>query len=132
MNTSPISFSLRLALKIITLVIFGYWGWCVNKGMLQYAAVIALPLIAASLWSAFSTVNYPPLVLVKVPGIVKLLTEWVLFSLAVLALFSLRCFTQGVILGILIKVQYVLSYERTWAMIRNKPTGFKEKGTGVS
>ena len=121
MNTNPINLAVRFLLEIAMLIILGYWGWHLSPGWARYAAALGLPVIAATLWGVFRIPNDPKPAPVEVPGIVRLLLEWVLFGSAVLALFSLGYFTLSLVMAITVKLHYIVSYDRTWAMLRNKP-----------
>jgi len=121
MNTNPINLAVRFLLEIAMLIILGYWGWHLSPGWTQYVAALGLPIIAATLWGVFRIPNDPKPAPVEVPGIVRLLLEWVLFGSAVLALFNLGYFTLSLAMAITVKLHYIISYDRTWAMLRNKP-----------
>ena len=128
MNTNPLNLALRFLLEIVMLVTLGYWGWHTNSGWMQYAAALGLPIIAAVLWGVFRIQNDPKPAPIEVPGIVRLLIEWLLFGATVLALYSLGHFTWSVIVAITVKLHYIVSYDRTWAMLRNRPyKGFVKK-----
>lgn len=128
MNTNPVNLAVRFLLEIIMLVTLGYWGWHANSGWLQYAAAAGLPITAAVLWGVFRIQNDPKPAPVEVPGMVRLLIEWVLFGATVLALYNLGHFTLSIIIAVTVKLHYIISYDRTWAMLRNKPyEGFLKK-----
>jgi hypothetical protein len=121
MNTNPINLAVRFLLEIAMLIIIGYWGWCITTGWMQYAAALMLPVTAAVLWGVFRIQNDPKPAPVEVPGIVRLLLEWVLFGSAILALFSLGYYTLSLVMAIIVKLHYIVSYDRTRAMLLNKP-----------
>jgi hypothetical protein len=121
MNTNPINLAVRFLLEIAMLITFGYWGWHITRGWMQYTAALAFPVIAAVLWGVFRIQNDPKAAPVEVPGLVRLLLEWALFGGAVLALFNLGHFTLSLVMAIIVKLHYIASYDRTWAMLRNKP-----------
>ena len=121
MNTNPINLAIRFLLEIAMLIVLGCWGWHIAAGWMQYATALILPVIAATLWGVFRIPNDPKPAPVEVPGIVRLLLEWLLFGSAVLALFSLGHFTLSLVMAIIVKLHYIISYDRTWAMLRNKP-----------
>ncbi|SHN19424.1 YrdB family protein [Mucilaginibacter sp. OK098] len=128
MNTNPINLAVRFLLEIAMLIILGCWGWHTSAGWMRYAAALILPVIAATLWGVFRIQNDPKPAPVEVPGIVRLLLEWVLFGSAIFALFSLGYFTLGIVMTIIVKLHYIVSYDRTWAMLQNKPyMGFINK-----
>jgi hypothetical protein len=121
MNTNPINLAIRFLLEIVMLIVLGYWGWHVTNGWLQYVAAAGLPVIAATLWGVFRIQNDPKPAPVEVPGIVRLLLEWFLFGFAILALYTLGHVQLSIIMAIIVKLHYIVSYDRTWAMLRNKP-----------
>jgi len=76
----------------------------------------------------FRIQNDPRPAPVEVPGIARLLLEWALFGAAVLALFDMGYYIAGIVMGLLLKVHYILSYDRTWVMLQNKPyEGFTKR-----
>lgn len=121
MNTNPINLAIRFLLEIVMLIVLGCWGWHIADGWMRYAAALMLPVTAATLWGVFRIPNDPKPAPLEVPGIVRLLLEWLLLGCAVLALFSLGYFTLSLVMAIIVKLHYVVSYDRTWAMLRNKP-----------
>ncbi|MES2111118.1 MAG: YrdB family protein [Bacteroidota bacterium] len=128
MNTNPINLAVRFLLELAMLIILGYWGWHLANGLTQYALAAGLPIVAAMLWGTFRIQNDPKPAPVEVPGIVRLLLEWLLFGAAVFALYDLRYFTLSIILAVILTLHYIISYDRTWAMLRNKPyDGFLKK-----
>jgi len=128
MNTNPINLAVRFLLELAMLVILGYWGWHLANGLTRYALAAGLPIVAATLWGVFRIQNDPKPAPVEVPGIIRLLLEWLLFGAAVFALYNLRYFTLSVILAVILTLHYIISYDRTWAMLRNKPyDGFLKK-----
>jgi hypothetical protein len=128
MNTNPINLAVRFLLEIAMLIIIGYWGWCITTDWMQYAAALLLPVTATVIWGVFRIQNDPKPAPVEVPGIVRLLLEWVLFGSAIFALFSLGYYTLGLVMAIIVKLHYIVSYDRTFAMLQNKPyEGFVNK-----
>jgi len=128
MNTNPVNLAIRFLLEIAMLIAFACWGWHLTGGWPRYAATGGLPLIAATLWGVFRIQNDPKPAPVEIPGVLRLLMEWALFGAAVLALLDLGYFKLGICMGVTLKVHYIVSYDRTWAMLRNKPyNGFIKK-----
>jgi len=121
MSTNPINLAIRFLLEIAMLIALGLWGWHLDAGWLRYAAMIVVPLLAATLWGVFRIQNDPKPAPVEIPGTARLLLEWALFGLAILALFNTGHFLAGIVMGIVVKLHYIFSYDRTWAMLRNKP-----------
>ena len=121
MNNNPINLAIRFFLEIVMLIILGCWGWHLSEIWIRYIAVIGLPLLAAVLWGAFRIDNDPKPAPIAIPGILRLLLELGLFGLATSALYDLRYPKLAVVMGIIIILHYTVSYDRTWAMLRNKP-----------
>jgi hypothetical protein len=121
MNTNPINLAVRFLLEITMLITFACWGWQSATGWIRYAAAPGIPLLAAILWGVFRIQNDPKPAPVAIPGIARLLLEWTLFGLTVLALFSMGQFLAGIVIAVVVKLHYIFSYDRTWAMLRNKP-----------
>ena len=126
MNTNPINLAVRFLLEIAMLIALGYWGWYATTGWLQYLSAIGLPSIAATLWGVFRIQNDPKPAPVEVPGMVRLLLEWSLFGFAIWALYKSGHVQLSIIMAIVVKIHYIVSYDRIWAMLRNKTyQGFK-------
>jgi hypothetical protein len=125
MNTNPINLAVRFLLEIAMLIIFGYWGWHLAGSWQRYVAAPVLPILAATLWGVFRIQNDPRRAPVEIPGIVRLLLEFILFGTAVYFLYDLGYVRLSRIMLIITIAHYLVSYDRTWAMLRNKPyTGF--------
>ncbi|HZX58226.1 MAG TPA: YrdB family protein [Mucilaginibacter sp.] len=121
MNTNPANLALRFLLEIIMLIVFGYWGWHLAGNWERYIAAPGLPILAAVLWGVFRIQNDPKPAPVEVPGIVRLLLELGLFGAAVYFLYDLNYIQLSWIMAIIVGIHYMVSYDRTWAMLRNKP-----------
>jgi hypothetical protein len=125
MNKNPINLAVRFLLEIVILIAFAMWGWHLFVGWERYITTLILPVIAATLWGVFRIPNDPGSAPVKTPGIIRLFMELGLFALAVWILYTLNYITLSYIIAAIVIVHYLVSYDRTWAMLRNKPyTGF--------
>jgi hypothetical protein len=128
MNTNPVNLAVRFLLEIVMLIALGCWGWHLQGTWLRYVAVIGLPVTAAVLWGVFRIPNDPKSAPVAVPGIIRLLLEWLLFGFAVWALYDLGYMKLAMTINAVVILHYIVSYDRTWAMLRNKPyNGFINK-----
>jgi len=128
MNTNPINLALRFLLEIAMLGIVGYWGWHLSGTWIRYIAAPGLPLVAAMLWGVFRIQNDPKPAPVEVPGIVRLLLELFLFGFAGWALYDLGYVSWALAMTTIVALHYLISYDRTWAMLQNKPyNGFAGK-----
>jgi hypothetical protein len=103
------------------LIIFGCWGWHLSETYVRYIAVISLPLLAAVLWGVFRIPNDPKPAPVVIPGILRLILELGLFAFAAWALCDIGYSKSAVIIAVIVILHYLVSYDRTWAMLRNKP-----------
>ncbi len=121
MNTNPINLAVRFLLEITMLIIFTYWGWHLADNWVRYIAAPGIPLLAAVLWGVFRIPNDPKAAPVAIPGTLRLLLELMLFGFAIYALFDLGEARCGQIMTIIVILHYLVSYDRTWAMLRNKP-----------
>lgn len=121
MNTNPINLTLRFLLEVTMLIALGYWGWHLTGGWAKYIAAVGLPIVAAVLWGVFRIPNDPKAAPVAIPGIVRLLLEWGLFGFAVWAIYDLGYAKCTLLMAIIVVLHYAVSYDRTWAMLRNKP-----------
>jgi hypothetical protein len=121
MNTNPLNLALRFLLELVMLGVIGYWGYHRFAGWQGIAAAIAFPALAAVLWGVFRIPNDPKPAPVAVPGPLRLLLEWALFAWAVWALEDLGYDTWACLLAGVLVAHYLISYDRTMAMLRNKP-----------
>jgi hypothetical protein len=121
MNTNPINLALRFLLEIAMLIILGCWGWHFTTMWVHVVYAVVFPVAAATLWGVFRIPNDPKPAPVAIPGVLRLLLELALFGLAVWALFIMQCPQTGYIMAAIVVLHYIASYDRTWAMLRNKP-----------
>lgn len=121
MNANPLNLSLRFLLEIVMLISLVCWGLHITDNWIRYLLAILMPVIAATLWGVFRIPNDPKPAPVVTPGLIRLLLEWALFSAAAWGLYYSGyrelCFILVGVTGI----HYVISYDRTWAMLQNKP-----------
>jgi hypothetical protein len=121
MNTNPINLAVRFLLELIMLFVLYLWGWHLGAGWLQYVYAILFPVAAATLWGIFRIQNDPKPAPVETSGIVRLLLELGLFALTVSGLRDLGYSTAGWIIAAIVIIHYLVSYDRTWVMLQNKP-----------
>ncbi|HWV69420.1 YrdB family protein [Chitinophaga sp.] len=128
MNTHPVNLMVRFLLEILMLVILGYRGWHLGEGWLSYVLALAFPLCAAVLWGVFRIPNDPKPAPVAIPGVARLLLEFLLFGAAVWSLASLRYLHGSIALAVVVIIHYAVSWDRTLVMLQNKPyNGFAGK-----
>lgn len=128
MNTNPINLTVRFLLEIAMLMILAYWGWHLFTDAVHFVTAIGLPVAAAVLWGIFRINNDPKPAPVAIPGILRLLFELGLFALSVWILSNMHYNKTAFVFGAIVIIHYIVSYDRTWAMLRNKPyNGFTKK-----
>lgn len=125
MNTNPINLAVRFLLELVMLAVLAWWGYHRFPAMAGIAAAIAFPVAAAVLWGVFRIPNDPRPAPVATPGPLRLLLEWALFGWAVWALHDSGYDTLAWLMAGMLVAHYLVSYDRTVAMLRNRPyTGF--------
>ena len=98
-----------------------YWGWTQQAGVVRVISAIGLPIVAAALWYIFAVPDEPhrrgeaP---VAVPGTVRLVLELALFAFAAWGLYNAGAKQLSWIMGVVVLVHYVISYDRVGWLIR--------------
>ena len=122
MGSHPLNLILRFLLELTALVTLGIWGWQYGDGSwLGYVLAAGLPILAAVVWGVFNVPNDPsrsgkaPVV---VPGIIRLTIELMLFALAIWALYDLSYTRYSWILGVVVIMHYIASYDRILWLIK--------------
>jgi hypothetical protein len=103
------------------LIALACWGLHITENWTRYILALAIPVIAAILWGIFRIPNDPKPAPVVTRGVIRLLLEWFLFSLAVWGLYACGYIQLSIIMAVVVLLHYIVSYDRTWAMLRNKP-----------
>jgi hypothetical protein len=118
----PLNLAIRFLLEIAALVALGVWGWRYgNETWLKSILALGLPIIAAAIWGIFNVPNDPsrsgaaPIV---VPGIVRLTLELLIFALATLVLYNLDYPSLSWLLGSILILHYLVSYDRILWLIK--------------
>ena len=111
---------LRFLLEIVSLIIYGYWGFIQDIVPLNYVLMIALPVIVAIVWGVFRVPDDPsssgnaPIV---VPGIVRLLFELAIFVCVSVLLYISGLILIAIVFIIVVIIHYGFSYKRiTWLL----------------
>jgi hypothetical protein len=121
MNKNPINLAVRFLLEIVMLAVLSLWGWHLFIGWPKYLAAVVFPTIAAILWGVFRIPNDPNPAPVEIPGLMRLFLELMLFGLGVYGLYFMGYKMLSSALAIVTVLHYLVSYDRTWVMLRNKP-----------
>jgi hypothetical protein len=121
MGSHPANLVLRFLLETCGLVALGYWGYQQTEGPLRYLLALGTPLAAAFIWGTFRVPEDPTQggkVTVRIPGLLRLALELAFFSAAVWALFSSNQPILASILGVIIAIHYLISYDRISWLVR--------------
>ncbi len=120
MGSHPINLMIRFILELMALVSVGFWGWKSNEGILQYILGIGLPILMTIIWGTFAVPDDPSRsgkAPVPVSGLIRLLLEFTFFALAVWALHDLQQDKLSYILGGIVIIHYIVSYDRiSWLL----------------
>ena len=118
MSNHPINLTLRFLLELAALAAMAYWGWTMHGGIGRGVWVVGLPLVAAFLWGTFRVPGDPGKAPVPVSGPVRLLLEVVFFGAAVEFLAAAGHEDLSLILGGVILLHYLASYDRVIRLLR--------------
>lgn len=120
MGKHPLNLGLRFLLELAALFAMGYWGWTQHTGLARFLWAVGLPLVFSVAWGTFRVPGDPGPAPVAVPGVVRLLLETVFFGVAVWSLYASGRESWALVLGLLLLIQYGLSYDRILWMIRRE------------
>lgn len=122
MGSHPINLLFRFLLELLALAALGFWGFKQNEGWLGFILLLVIPFGAAVIWGVFNVPNDPsrsgnaPVV---VPGLVRLLIEFGFFGFAVWCLYDAGQIRLSGILGGLVIIHYLFSFDRIkWLLSR--------------
>lgn len=112
MASHPVNLAVRFLLELAALLAMGVWGGRQADGWLRFILALGVPLIAAALWGVFRVPDDPGSAPVAVPGVVRLALELVFFGFATWALYDIGATNSSWVLGIVVVVHYIISYDR--------------------
>jgi hypothetical protein len=115
MGSHPINLAIRFLLELIALFAMGLWGWHYSEGWLRLVLALSIPILAAAIWGTFAVLDDPSRsggAPVPVSGIVRLAIEAAVFIAAVWALNSVGYSRASWILGVIVVIHYLVSYDR--------------------
>jgi len=112
MAHNPLNLALRFLLEIVGLVALGYWGWHQGEGFWRFVLALLLPLVAAALWGTFRVPDDPGKAPVPIPGWLRLVLEFLYFTLSAAALLSALSVASGLTFGLVVLAHYAVSYDR--------------------
>ena len=123
MGSHPLNLMLRFLLELAVLVASGIWGWNQFDGWLRFVVAIGIPIVLAAIWGVFAVPNDPSRsgkAPVPVPGWFRLIIEMLFFCFGTYVLYDLGWKTSGLIMGGLVILHYVCSFDRLeWLLYDN-------------
>jgi hypothetical protein len=115
LGSHPFNLAIRFLLEIAALICIGIWGWNQNDSWIRYILTPGLPALIGAIWGIFAVPGDPSRsgkAPVPVSGIVRLFIELSIFVLAAWALYDMNYQRLAWIIGILVSIHYLVSYDR--------------------
>jgi hypothetical protein len=99
--------ALRFLLELCALVALGYWGFKTGGGLLAKIVLgISAPLVAAVVWGVFVSPQAP----VRLPGVLVLILQVLVFGSAAAALVATGHRTLALAFAVIVVINAVLMY----------------------
>ena len=99
--------TLRFPLELCTLIALGYWGFKTgSRAIAKVSLGIGCPLVAAVVWGVFVAPRAP----VKLPGILFLLLQVLVFGSAAVALAATGQRTLALVFAVVVVINAILMY----------------------
>ncbi len=119
MSNHPMNLAVRFLLELLAMAALAMWGWTQHAGVLRFVWAVGLPLLAAVLWGVFRVDGDPNKAPVRVPGLLRLLIEALIFGGAVWCIYAAGYNTLASVFGLVVLAHYVVSYDRIqWLLQR--------------
>jgi hypothetical protein len=118
----PGMLGLRLVLELAALVGFGYWAWWAADGVLRYLAVVAVPLLVATVWGVFATpgdASRSGRTMVATRGPVRLALELTVFFGGAAALDAAGARIPAMVFAVVLVAYHAASSARVGWLLRN-------------
>ena len=122
MGSHPVNLAVRFLLELTALTATGIWGWRQTDDWIRFVLAFGIPILLAAIWGTFAVPKDPSRsgkAPVAVPGIIRLAIELTFFAFAVWALQDIGFTRLSWIIGILVAVHYIISYNRIMWLIKN-------------
>jgi hypothetical protein len=122
MGYHPVNLGFRFILEMIALDSFGLQGWRLGSGWTRFVFAAVFVLIAAALWGVFRVpgdASHSGEAPVQVPGLVRLILELGIFSVAVYFFYLAGQPTPAILFGVSVALHYLLSWDRVLWLIRS-------------
>ncbi|MBT3250845.1 MAG: YrdB family protein [Candidatus Marinimicrobia bacterium] len=120
MGSNPLNLLIRFLLELTALIALGFWGWRNGEGAFRYALAIIIPVIIAAVWGTFAVPDDPSRsgsAPIAVAGYLRLAIELTVFCLAIWALYDTKFVKSSWIMGAVVAVHYMVSYDRIMWLI---------------
>ena len=122
MGSHPINLLFRFLLEMLAFVSIGFWAYQQSESWPGLVLAVLIPIGVAVIWGVFNVTNDPSRsgnAPVMVPGPIRLLLEVGIFGFAVWSLFDAGHARLSGILGGLVTLHYLLSFDRIkWLLSR--------------
>jgi hypothetical protein len=115
MGSHPANLFLRFLLELMALGAVGIWGWNQSDNLWRFVLAISIPVVLAIIWGTFAVPNDPsrsgsaPVV---TAGFIRLIIEIGFFGFAIWTLKDMGWFKLSLVIGIIVLVHYIISYDR--------------------
>jgi hypothetical protein len=119
----PLNLALRFILELSALAAMGLWGWNLSGSWIRIIPAAGIPVLASVIWGTFTVPNDPsrsgrsP---VPVSGWLRLVIETIILGFGTWVLFDLGYALTGWILGTLILIHYLFSFDRIQWLLKGK------------
>ncbi len=123
MGSHPLNLAVRFALEVFALIAYGMWGWSLGDSFLKIVLAVAIPILVAVLWGVFAVSGDPSRsgkTVIETPGILRLLLELIIFSVASWLLFKMGFNSYGIIFLSLFILHYLFSFDRIKWLLSKK------------
>ncbi len=121
MGSHPLNLALRFLLEILALMSIGMWSYRLVSNGWKYILAALIPILVAAAWGVFNVPGDPSrsgAAPVIVPGLIRLLLELAIFGFAVWCLLQSETPRLAWILGGVVILHYVISYDRVGWLIQ--------------
>lgn len=112
---NPINLVLRFLLEVVALIAGAIYGASLADGLLGILASCSILVALTVLWVTFNVPNDPSRsgkAPIKVPGIVRLILELLIFGFAAFCLYHLSYVTEAIIFSVIVILHYIASCKR--------------------
>lgn len=122
MGSHPINLAIRFLIELSELILMGIWGWKQGDGWIRFVLVVGIPILAAAIWGTFAVPDDPSrsgAAPIPVPGILRLALDVAFFAFATWILYDLGFSRLYWVLGLIVAIHYLVSYDRIMWLIHN-------------